>query len=227
MKRLEDLIQSRNVLDEVRENGWLRATFNKSENDLAAEILRLAQQIGKPIPGRRGRIIEALVPLPPKLAAVSSLSKLYGLEAFPIHTDGAHKPVPPRFIILACANPGTTPAPTVLGRLRDLALLDSERECLGTAVFLIRNGRRSFYSTILDSSRSFIRFDQGCMVPTCPKGTKTLHTITSRGNDFAANLIFWNPWDVLIVDNWNVLHGRGFQSGVTSSDRLLLRVSIQ
>lgn len=39
--------------------------------------------------------------------------------------------------------------------------------------------------------------------------------------------IHWREGDVLIVDNWNVLHGRGETAFAASPDRRLERVSVQ
>jgi hypothetical protein len=37
----------------------------------------------------------------------------------PLHTDGAHHPLPPRFILLACVMPGSQPVSIVIVRFRD------------------------------------------------------------------------------------------------------------
>jgi alpha-ketoglutarate-dependent taurine dioxygenase len=39
--------------------------------------------------------------------------------------------------------------------------------------------------------------------------------------------VHWRIGDVLIIDNWNVLHGRGLAGTQASSDRKLFRVSVQ
>src|ERR1039457_4271027 len=40
-----------------------------------------------------------------------------------------------------------------------------EEVLLRSGVFLVRNGRASWYSTILSGERPYVRFDPGCMFP--------------------------------------------------------------
>lgn len=83
-------------------------------------------------------------------AATNSLSRRYGRGAFPLHTDGAHRLNPPQFIILTCVEPGVCAVPTMLVRMSDMKLTAVERQIAETEAFLFLNGRRSFYSTILN-----------------------------------------------------------------------------
>jgi hypothetical protein len=125
---------------------------------------------------------------------------------------------PPRFIVLACVNPGSTSIPTVLTRFRDLGI-DGK-----AGVYLVRNGRRSFYSSIRDSSRPFIRFDQGCMTPIDDYARHTMDAIADTGARIEQTA---RKGDVLILDNWNMLHRRGLPTSSASPDRLILRASVQ
>jgi alpha-ketoglutarate-dependent taurine dioxygenase len=160
-------------------------------------------------------------------ANVKSLSAVHGLGSFPMHTDGAHRLQPPRFVVLVCASPGTSPVPTTLLRFRDLQVTASERARFEAAAFLVRNGRRSFYSTICSRSRPFIRFDAGCMVPQGAESAATAKLIADRANEVGVTFVHWRAGDVLVIDNWNVLHGRGLGLSEASSDRKLLRVNLQ
>jgi alpha-ketoglutarate-dependent taurine dioxygenase len=38
---------------------------------------------------------------------------------------------------------------------------------------------------------------------------------------------WWQPGDVLVIDNYMVLHGRGVNDESASSDRKLLRASVE
>jgi Taurine catabolism dioxygenase TauD, TfdA family len=218
---LSDLAQA------VCERGWLQLPSEESTHSLAVAALRFAHRLGEPLSGRHGSAVEALAPLPVETANPNSLSVLHGLGTFPLHIDGAHRTQPPRFILLACANPGSSPVPTVLSHFRDLPLRDDERRKCESAPFLVRNGRRSFYSSIVDRSRPFVRFDQGCMFPTSVDGEQAVAAVASRAAECGPTTIHWKANDILAIDNWQVLHGRGLSSATASPDRCILRVSIQ
>jgi hypothetical protein len=66
----------------------------------------IARSLGNPIGGRAGRKIEPLI-LPKRTGSnAKSLSVRPGLGSFPMHTDSAHLPQPPRFVVLVCDSPG-------------------------------------------------------------------------------------------------------------------------
>jgi alpha-ketoglutarate-dependent taurine dioxygenase len=169
----------------------------------------------------------ALVPTKQTGANAKSLSVMHGLGSFPMHTDGAYLPQPPRFVVLVCASPSTVAVPTTLLRFRDLHATEQERDLLEAVPFLVRNSRRSFYSTICSRSRPFIRFDEGCMVPQGKEAQASARLIAHRGKEVGVTAVHWRIGDVLIIDNWNVLHGRGLAGTQASPDRKLFRVSVQ
>ena len=151
------------LADLISQAGWLRLQATSLEN-LEQDIRDFANILGTPAAGRDGRILERLTPQDTVTAKAKSLSVIHGLGSFPLHTDGAHRARPPRFLLLACIRPGILPVPTLLQRFSDLRLTVEQRGLCSTATFLIKNGRRSFYSTIA-GDRPYIRFDEGCMGP--------------------------------------------------------------
>src|ERR1700756_4797511 len=86
----------------VQSAGWFKSTVARLGYDLhlhtAAEAI--AGLLGRPIEGRAGQTIEPLAPRKRALARAKSLSVVHGLGSFPMHTDGAHRLQPPRFIVL-------------------------------------------------------------------------------------------------------------------------------
>ena len=212
---------------QIRERGWIHLRGAGTKASLVDQALYVGKLLGDPMPGRQGRVIETLVPTPSERANPKSLSNQHGIGAFPLHIDGAHRLWPPHFILLACERPGSTPVPTVLARFSDLQSHIAERGQCESVTFLIRNGRQSFYSTIIDRARPFVRFDPGCMTPICANGQKILATIALWGGDVPTTAVNWQRGDILVIDNWRVLHGRGTTKYVTCQDRSLLRVSIQ
>lgn len=211
----------------VCERGWLHLRATDSENNLAKEVLDVALLLGEPMKCRNGTVVESLVPLHAEHANTNSLSMQHGFGAFPLHIDGAHLSQPPRFLLLACVSPGFPPVPTTLVHFHKLNLLEVERQLCESAPFHVRNGRWSFYSSILVRSRPFVRFDQGCMKPMFADGRRAMTAITLRAAELGPTVFNWKARDILIIDNWRVLHGRGLPSSVASLDRHILRVSIQ
>jgi alpha-ketoglutarate-dependent taurine dioxygenase len=211
----------------VLRDGWFKSQASGTGDDLQCVAERIARQLGEMIPSRNEKHVELLAPTEESSAHSRSLSATHGRGSFPMHTDGAHWIQPPRFVVLVCVSPGTRPVPTTLLRFRDLAVSTDERVRLEATPFLVRNGRRSFYSTICSASRPFIRFDEGCMFPQDTAGQEILRVVGHRSRETAFVPIDWRTGDFLVLDNWNVLHGRGLGDTEASPNRKLLRVSVQ
>jgi alpha-ketoglutarate-dependent taurine dioxygenase len=65
------------------------------------------------------------------------------------------------------------------------------------------------------------------MVPQGAESAVTAKLIADRANEVGVTFVHWRAGDVLVIDNWNVLHGRGLGLSEASSDRKLLRVNLQ
>jgi hypothetical protein len=222
-----DQLSKVNVLvARVLQNGWHKSTVTEMGHSMGSAAESIAKLLGDPVMGRAGKMIEPLIPTKQAGANAKSLSITHGLGSFPMHTDGAHRLQPPRFVVLVCASPGISQVPTTLLRFLDLHVTPSERARFEAALFLVRNGRRSFYTTICSPSRPFIRFDEGCMMPQGADSEASAKLIAHRAIEVGFTSVHWRTGDVLVLDNWNVLHGRGL-GAEASPDRKLLRVSVQ
>jgi alpha-ketoglutarate-dependent taurine dioxygenase len=211
----------------VLRDGWLISTVTAMGHDIGSAAENIAKRLGEPVTGRAGQTVEPLTPMRQAGAKPKSLSVMHGRGSFPMHTDGAHRLQPPRFVVLVCASPGTAPVPTTLRRFQDVQVTAAERARLEAAPFLVRNGRRSFYSTVCSPARPFIRYDAACMIPQDAESEASARLIARRVTEEGFTSVHWQTGDVLIIDNWNVLHGRGLGSDEASPDRKLLRVSVQ
>ena len=103
---------------------------------------------------------------------------------------------------------------------------ESERIASRSAVFAIRNGRNSFYGSIMQEGRPFIRIDPECMMPLTVEGAMALGAFRIERHLRKLIRHDWSVGDVLVFDNWRFLHARGVDSP-TGRDRLLMRVMIQ
>lgn len=197
--------------------------------DLADEdLIDIANTLGEPISSRRnGKVIDRLSPKNSENSYKNSLSRTYGLDSFPLHSDTAYFKIPVRYILLYCKNPGTGERPSYL---YDASLLlnihDDMRFKLSNTIFKVVNGRNSFLSTIYNSDSNFFRFDKNCMKSTDSEGDELLNEIDSLVQENDIKKIAWSEGDLLIIDNWRLLHGRG-SSQSEDSERLLYRLSIR
>lgn len=214
-------------LDACEHRGWASFVINAASERLVREqMLAIASQLGTPVTTRAGGdLIDILVPTNTEDAKSSSLSKVYSTAEFPLHVDTAHWLTPCRYIVLACVWPGSSGRSTLLLDTRNLHLDDRQLALLHGTPLRVTNGRNSFFSTILSRSRPFVRYDPGCMTAATPEGTEALAVLSRSRWDEVVEEVHWQPAQVVILDNWRLLHGRGQAKGV-DSDRKLLRASI-
>jgi alpha-ketoglutarate-dependent taurine dioxygenase len=217
----------RELTRHVCQDGWRLLRLPRTTGSFSEDLLRFSRRLGDPVPGRKRATVEPLRAVPPERAHPRSLSALHGPNGFPLHTDGAHRRLPPRFIVLACQCPGTRSVPTNLVRFADIRITDREKSGCEGAPFLVSNGRRSFYTTIVQPARDFIRFDMGCMTPASAEAAHLQAALQRKLDGCRLAVIHWREGDVLVIDNWNVLHGRGEAAVAASPDRHLERVSVQ
>lgn len=208
----------------LEEFGWWHTEYTGL--DLDSKLISLARTLGKPIGGRRkSNIVEILKPTISELAKPKSLSRLYSLSGFPLHCDTSHWTKPCRYLIVGCENPGTCNRRTILLDFKNLVFNTKEKELLINSVFLIKNGRSSFYGSILQYSDNFIRFDIGCMEPTDSNSHSAFKLIKEKilqGNKIE---IVWKKNKVIVIDNWRLIHGRSIPTN-SCSTRELRRVYV-
>jgi len=226
MKSLGGLTQDQRT--ELNQNGWICTSFDSVEPEALAEnLLSIANDLGTPVPSRKkGSLVEILKPVSGDAAHQQSLSRIFEEGEFPLHTDTAHWTTPCRYVLISCANNGGSTRATTLLDIQKLELEEDERDLLRTTVFSIKNGRSSFFSSILSSKRSFVRYDPGCMRAVTPNADATLEILKkSRWKELIVR-IEWEPGLTLIIDNWRLLHGRESCSQ-NDETRTLFRTLVQ
>lgn len=207
----------------IRRVGWARFNLaHEGETRLQAVTLAIASAFGSPMPGRFGELVERLLPTGTEEAPRRSLSAKYGLDELPFHVDTAHWPTPGRYVVLSCVNPGAVDVPTLLLDRRNINFSTRELNLIRTEVFYVRNGSKSFYASILESDEKFIRVDPGCMEPQTNGAFDALMMFSAERISQHASRIVWRSGDIVVVDNWRVLHARTPVRNAESG-RLLLR----
>lgn len=216
------------MLGSLQERGWWKG--KRLGPNLDDDLCQIANRLGQPVGVRRRRsLVEVLKPKSADLAYANSLSAQYQLSSFPYHVDTAHWPTPCKYIVMGCKSPGSCNRKSLLIDWKSLQLDDSDMNTLKNAVFLVKDGARSFYSSILSDNNQFIRYDIGCMHATGPDSKTALQILSSAFDKSIKIEIEWEEDDILVLDNWRLLHGRGSSSGPISpsESRELHRVLVK
>lgn len=187
-------------------------------------LLGIARGLGEPRPDAPYRpLVRALRPSEARYARPNTLSARHGLGAFPLHTEAAYWKTPPRYLILACVHPGAGARPTLLVDMRAvIGLRPTLTDGLRRARWLV-DARPRFFANALAGA---FRFDAACMRP-CDGHAETVADELRETLDAVAPLAMdWRPGDVLAIDNWRFVHGRG-ASRERDPRRVLKRVLVE
>ncbi|NEW75477.1 TauD/TfdA family dioxygenase [Streptomyces rapamycinicus] len=208
-RMLEDL------LNESRVRGWAACQGTLDQVKLDAAMLGWAE-----VPIRRGGpAVATLRPVDPAEAAPNSLSARYGKGAQPLHTDGAHLPLPPDIVILTSAAPSTTPT-CLWSRKRYSGFIGGLPDFVQHGVFLVSSGNDSFFTTAVEGGR--LRYDPGCMMPCDARSRQAVQFFQEKEGSVVEHQ--WDkPNQVLLIDNRRVLHARG--SAIHEPQREIQRIS--
>jgi hypothetical protein len=208
-------------INNLETNGW--AFFA----DARASTLEIASRLGRPVPSwRGGDEVQLLRPRPRDSAPPNSLSSLHGLAEFPLHTDAAHHPVPPRYVVMRLAQGNITRCATLVVPFSSIAFDQSALASLRRDVWIVNGGRGKFTTTILDSlsisGREIVRYDAACMRPMSRSFARSSWLLQENLGSAPRIRIQWQPTYFLVVDNWRVLHGR--EAAIGNEQRVLERV---
>jgi len=214
-----------NLLDQLRASGWATLSTSCSDSEtIVSELDRIGRHLGPKAAGRAGALTEIIDPKASEQANPHSLSARFGLDALPMHTELSHRTRPCRYVILGCLDPGSPSAETLMLDWRSLTFSPAELNLLESAPVLARSGRRSFYTTLMPRDRAFLRYDRGCLEAVGAPGALALKLVEDRVAAAKPERHDWRAGDVLAIDNWRMLHGRG-RAG-TGSGRKLARIYI-
>jgi len=162
--------------------------------------------------------LTALRPQTQAQAHPRSLSATYGLGHQPLHTDGAHLPEPPDWIVLLAQAPNTTPT-----TLRAVPHGDSAVpwHAMLSGIFLVRSGNQPFLAHAATGSR--IRYDPGCMTPCDQRARIAAQFLADRKDTHEHG--WTQPNQMLLIDNRQILHARHEVSETDATTRVLHRLA--
>ena len=175
--------------------GWV--LFQRGDRKRIGAVRTLLREL-KPMRLRKAN----LRPVHSEQAASSTLSKFYGLDRFPPHTDYAHTEEPPHYLIFRSREP----------RAARTTIYDSlgiPPEMSRRGIFHLSTGRNSFYTRFRQSAGdcTFVRFNSVIMRPVDLAAGVLQQYILEQMDP--AIIIDWKINYMAIIDNWRMLHGRG------------------
>ncbi len=201
--------------------------FHYQANFALGECLVLARALGVPKGERRNpAILRFIRPQPIEKATPNTLSSRYGMGAFPFHTDAAYWRRPPRFVLFRCVNPGAADRPTLLINPRDSAFTEHDRRALCNEVWRMQT-KTPFLCTagFWSHNALALRFDEACMTPITRGAVRLRDMMREVMQQSPVTIVRWRAGDLLVVDNFRLLHARG-EAKVPDDDRMLARVLI-
>jgi hypothetical protein len=213
-----------NLDGDLRQHGWAVQPIAADDAGVLAAMRELGRALGRPLAGRAGALLEIVVPTRIGEAWSRSLSARHGLAILPLHVESSHRTRPCRYVVLGCLAPGSPSVATTLLDRHKLEFTPAEAALLAGAAVLVRSGRRSFYSTILSRDAAYLRFDAGCMEAVDARGRAAMRLMDERLAETRPIRHEWIEGQILVIDNWRMLHGRA--SAELATGRRLARMMI-
>jgi hypothetical protein len=191
--------------------------FNVSEEG----FLQIALKYGNPIRSRpEGSVIDFLIAKTSDQAKRDSLTKRYGTNDFPIHTDGAYLKIPPRFIVLKYVGDIKEVTPTIIVHFDLNKLTDEELHFVKNRIWFVKGENKGFYSRILQDN--ILRYDKEVMK--LVNSDKDLMSESLQKMNKTS--VTWEKNKVVVIDNYAVLHYRPRVSEKEVNRRILQRINI-
>lgn len=140
-------------------------------------------------------------------SAKLSLSKIYGRNTYPFHTDGVQHRIPPRYILLINKTEGHNKTKTLLKDGLSIAYLN--KSLFFNSIFQIKgNGFREL-SPIVNKRKvkgqTIFRYNPVIMDSMIKKKKVDINHAIESTRDIE---IDWLPRGYLAIDNWRMLHSR-------------------
>lgn len=171
----------------------------------------VASALGKALTLGEGSPVHQLRPTPKDKTTPNTYSGIYGLDAFPFHTDMAHWRHPPRFIILRCIV-GFAEVPTLLADGAEI-VREADESVLARALVQPRRPVRGRLPLlrIFQPGEGFglIRWDEKFFKPASPAGEHGVESFRAAlGTVSKRSIGLVERGDTIVIDNWRMLHAR-------------------
>lgn len=213
--RMDPSVESGTVNERLGRDGYVFIPRWNEEKDPTIFFTRMEKYVDRRAHmfGKTNSSIQILKPRTAVTSGGNRYSDIYGLEEFPLHTDFAHWPRPPRFLVLRCV----VGCPEVSTNLLPAALLDNilDDGLLFQAMYCSNLQRNKYSPSILpmefsDNTVRGIRWDRHSLKPINKAAFNVSREMSIQASEHAglAAQCLANRGDTLIIDNWRCLHGR-------------------
>jgi len=177
----------------------------------AASALGKVLDIRSLLPKTRIPTVQTLRPRDASSVADNQYSDIHGLGAFPLHTDLAHWTIPPRYFVLRCINPAEDVCTLALPWAAVTPALGSID--MRKAVFGARKKRAGCSGLVRAMSRQagqdIRRWDSMFLKPLNQQARDLDQLLRdAKWVRSATRIPLRRPGDMILVDNWRILHGR-------------------
>lgn len=188
-------------------------------------IQEIGEQFGGILAVPSMPLVQTLTPRKREVEPGNTYSGNFGYDEFPAHTDMAHWFTPPRFIVMRCRVPDESVATTVVKASK--VLPDFRTSQAKRSLFKPRR-RLDFKSYLLRVSEPHLyRWDSLFIRPASDSAKALKAEIELKLKTVVRDSFsFSREGQVLILDNWAVLHGR---TNVPSpkSERVIERIYLK
>ena len=204
MVRVAEVSTEPAVVDQLLENGWTSLHWSPDRSLSELSSLLFVSQSGRET--HKIGVTSNLIAKTKTDAKPGTKSSIRGLNSFPLHTDQASLPLPPRYIFLRSIY-GKSASPTYVFCFRE-HLIDTELlYSLSAGLWACRGSRSPHICSVWENGR--VKWDEDCMRP--------LDRIAKHAHQNFCSFLMSAPktyhtWpdcsSVLLIDNWTTMHGR-------------------
>jgi alpha-ketoglutarate-dependent taurine dioxygenase len=163
-----------------------------------------------------GQAIQKLVPKDKDATTSNSFSKHHGRSVFPLHTDTAFWTKPARFIVLFARSKSLT-ATRILPLQHTRELMVFARR--NNPIFLRQTVNGPIYSHPWIDDLDCCTLYDPCYMQPVNRAAEEFQAAAFESAAYATRFA-WNGTNALVIDNWQVLHGR---DDCNDKDRVLYR----
>jgi hypothetical protein len=181
----------------IEKDGWV--VINHYSGELLSLIKNICSNLELDISFYN---YKKLIPKDSKDVQYFSLSSAYGLNKFPLHTDGTEYNIPPRFIILrALADSSTGTSFADSNSIKDNVNICNTEWSVKTKDGILQT---KLFAQHPKYNIEYIRFNRLSMK--CVDGNRL--EVNNAIDNLSVSYIYWKQYKTIIIDNWRVLHGR-------------------
>lgn len=158
-------------------------------------------------------------PLCTKSARKNTLSSRYGLAAFPLHSDGANMPIPPKYVAIQFCGPSSHLVDFNILDCSPLFKTDLFLNNRSELLFSVNSGKSKYITRIFKNE--IFRFNPCIMTPL----NNISKSFLKKMEEIYKDQLIFNPKDqeIIIIDNYRCLHSRGIVRESLISERYIKR----